>query len=291
MLQAIPPLPRAGATLGSLALLVGLAGAGAGGAEPAMEPRPWYGGELRITAGLDFRSGDYGEAERTDFLYAPLTLTYELAALPLTPAPHDTIELSLTLPGLAIRGPGDVVGSSDAPLLVGGGTPGRRTERGLGDLVLRGSYLWFPSSGSGLPGVELTGKVKLPTADERRGLGTGEIDTTAQVDLYRSFGRWTPFVSLGRRFMGDAPDLRLDDAWLASTGVMARVTTRLRAGLIYDWIEAVSPGARDGHELFPYVVFRWRPRILVIPYGVIGLSEGSPDYGLGLQLRWSLPVG
>ena len=42
-------------------------------------------------------------------------------------------------------------------------------------------------------GMDLTGKLKLPTADESKGLGTGRPDFAFLVDLYRTFDRVTGF--------------------------------------------------------------------------------------------------
>lgn len=147
--------------------------------------------------------------------------------------------------------------------------------------------------------------MKLPTADEDDGLGTGETDYSFQVDLSKGFGDFTPFATIGYKVRGD-----LDDGYFFSIGGGWRLTPAVTAGLIYDYSEAsvdsrldpgpdgiidTPPGAplagddllnsvENSRELVPYLNFKLNDRMSLQSYGVIGLSNNAPDYGLGTQL-------
>lgn len=250
----------------------------------------WPGGRLTLTTGLDFRSGDYGLDRDTDLWYAPLTAKLLLDAFPTTPTPNDQIELAVTVPYVEIHGPSEFVtvgGVVDTPE---GSTEEEATklrssrDRGVGDVVGRITWLWFPEVSQSLPAIEVTGRVKFPTGDEDRGLGTGAFETSAQLDLYRSFSGITPVLSGGYRFFGASREFHLENGAFASVGVTGRATSWLAGGVFLDWREAASRGVDDLVELVPYLVFKPHRRLTLQPYAIVGFTESSADYGVGLQL-------
>jgi len=77
------------------------------------------------------------------------------------------------------------------------------TESGLGDVLVKGQYVLLEEQAL-LP--EISGpisKIKFPTADESRGLGTGEFDETVGVDFSKTvFDRLVGYVTLAYTFVG-----------------------------------------------------------------------------------------
>jgi hypothetical protein len=71
----------------------------------------------------------------------------------------------VTVPFLAIDGPADFFSDS--------ASTESRSDKGIGDILVRTSYVWLPLSSSLWPVVELQAQVKIPTADESKKLGTG----------------------------------------------------------------------------------------------------------------------
>jgi hypothetical protein len=129
--------------------------------------------------------------------------------------------------------------------------------------------------------------VKIPTADDSRGLGTGKTDVSVEVDLSRGISRFVVFAAAGHRFAGGAG---FHNSWLASVGAGVQIIDGVSAGLIYDWREASSRDSSDSHELVPYAMLQlpaW-PALQLGPYGVVGLSDGSPRWGVGAQLQWRI---
>jgi hypothetical protein len=92
--------------------------------------------------------------------------------------------------------------------------------------------------------------VKFPTADEDKGLGTGEFDYIGQLDLAKTFGRFTPLATVGYKVKTDAPGLELDNVWFASGGTAYQFDDIWSGGLTLDYQEASTDSAEDALELF-----------------------------------------
>ena len=136
-----------------------------------------------------------------------------------------------------------------------------------------------------MPLLEITGKVKIPTASESKSLGTGEFDYTAQLDLSQNFGQVTPFGTLGYRILGDPSGVDLDNIFFATVGAGYAFNNRVSAGLALDYSQATTSGADDAVEVSPYVSWALTDRWGLLFYGLVGLSDGSPDSGGGVQLK------
>ena len=110
---------------------------------------------VQLTTGVDFSTGKYGAEESTDMLYIPVTAKYAT----------DKWSTSITIPFLSLdSGGGVVIGPDGRPVPLPPGT-GATSESGLGDITA--SYTWFAYPGNDtLPIVDVTGRIKLPTADE-----------------------------------------------------------------------------------------------------------------------------
>jgi hypothetical protein len=184
-----------------------------------------------------------------------------------------------SVPWLTVKGDTGVIPGigevSGAPVRSG-------SASGLGDIVLSAAWSAYYDPASTL-GLDLTGKVKLPTADESEGLGTGEPDFAVLVDLYRTFDRVTGFGGVGYHIMGDSPALPLENAWSANLGATYRLDARASVGAMLEGRQRVAPGGSRILELTGFWMRRleaqWRAQF----YGLIGLADGSPDWGFGLS--------
>jgi hypothetical protein len=241
----------------------------------AEDPPPDVHQSFGVGTGFDFSTGDYGESSATDIWYVPLTLRYERG--PWTGR--------LTVPYLRITGRGDVVGGLGGAEVVGSSDGPRETDAGLGDIVAGLTYAIEPRS-PWFPFIELTGRVKFPTASRARGLGTGEFDYSVQLDVSESFGSATPYLMVGYRFVGNPPGSDLHDTVFSSLGVAYRIVRGLTVGLSYDWRQTASRRLGDVHELSPYVSWRMSEHVTLGPYAVVGLSRAAPQYGVGLQIGY-----
>lgn len=232
---------------------------------------------LTLGTGFDYTSGKYGSSETTDILYIPFYARYEAGRA----------TFRLTVPYIRITGPGNVVGSG-ADRVVLPGPPGpRRTESGLGDIVASGFYTVL-SERSSVIGLDLGAKVKLGTADEAKGLGTGENDYSLQADLFKPLGGgYTLFGSLGHRWYGNPPGIDFKNVFYLSLGAAYRFSAERSAGVAYDYRPEIIAGGGEISELTVYVSQRLSREWKLQPYAVLGFGRASPDYGVGLQIAYS----
>lgn len=225
-------------------------------------------GPLTLGAGLHYSSGDYGTGSTTRITSLAGTARYERG--PWT--------YRATVPYLEVEGENTVIPGVGAV----GSRSGRRTESGLGDIVLGATYALYYEPGRGL-GFDLTGKVKLATADESRGLGTGEHDLSLLLDAYQSVERTTFFGGIGYHVLGDVPGLPLDNVWSANVGASYRLDERDSVGVSLDARQRVTPDSDPQRELTGFFTRKldrfWKAQL----YALIGLADGSPDWGFGLS--------
>jgi hypothetical protein len=114
---------------------------------------------------IHYSTGDYGSTIDTRITTLEATARYEIGRMV-----YRASVLWLTVKGDT----GVIPGIGQAR-----GTPVRSgSASGLGDIVLSAAYSAYYDPATTL-GLDLTGKVKLPTADESEGLGTGELDVAS----------------------------------------------------------------------------------------------------------------
>lgn len=254
------------------------------GGEP---PAAWYEGSLAVSTGINFTRGDYGQGIRTDFWYVPVSVAYEFRNLGFTS--RDLIELKLTIPYVRTDGPGDVVIGPNGPEPASSSSSLRVQEQGIGDVQIRAKYTFLPSDGR-LPIAALSGGVSLPTGSSTRRLGFGKSIYSGKLLLAKGFsvgpaGLLSVFGDVGlRAFGGDSP------LPTASGGLSLRPWRCFSFGVAYQWLRSVSSSRVDRQEAVPFAALRIGDRWKFSPYGIIGLVESSPDFGLGATIRFELPA-
>lgn len=224
---------------------------------------------LRLGAGFHYSTGDYGSTVDTRITTLEATGRYETGRM----------VYRASIPYLSVRGGTQVIpgiGRADGTEVRSG------SASGLGDVVLSATYSAYYDPASTF-GLDLAGKVKVPTADENEGLGTGETDFAFLADVYKTFGQVTAFGGIGFHVMGDAPGLPLDNAWSMNVGATYKLDARDTVGAMLDTRQAVVPGGDPVREVTGFWMRRlerdWRAQV----YGLLGLADGSPDFGFGLS--------
>lgn len=252
--------------------------AGAGGSvsaftvSQAMERTPtgWS-----VSLGASGSTGDFGSAGNTTLWSVPLGLRYTRAGL----------RLSASLPYMRIRSDGVLfTGIDGSPLVVATSFAQQRTVRaGLGDLTLGASYLLLTKQTLGVD-VDLTGRVKLPTASASSKLSTGKADFAGGTELSRVMGRVTPFASVTYRIFGDKAPWHIRNGFSASGGASVTMTAKTTLIVSYDYAEAATSVVENSHELFLGLSSPLpRSALRVTGFGTIGLSRGAPALSSGLS--------
>lgn len=229
--------------------------------------------EISWSTGLEFSSGTYGGLEDIEDTYIPVKARVDF----------DRMSFSLTVPYLSVRGPASTI------LIEPGGepVPGSGeivTESGLGDVVAGLTiYDVAYSSDLGLA-LDLSGRVKFGTADETKGLGTGEQDFTIRADLYKYLGEFTLLGSAGYKFRGDPEGVDLENVFLGSVGSIYLPNDTTALALIYDYRESALPGGDAVEELTASVYRQFGNTWAVEFYTFTGFSDSAADWGAGIQL-------
>jgi hypothetical protein len=226
-----------------------------------------------VGLGAEYTTGKYGGDTAIDEIYVPINFAYDARR----------ISVRLTLPYLSVQAPqGTVVEGPDGEQVIGEGPV--TTESGIGDVTAALTVYDVLALADGEFVVDLTGKIKLGTADEDKGLGTGQTDYSVQTDAFRFFDRFTAIGSLGYLFRGDPEDIDLEDVFFASAGGSYAVSSRTRLGLFYDYQEASVSGNDSMQELSATLSSRPRENWWMSGYLSAGFSDSSPDWGVGISI-------
>lgn len=230
--------------------------------------------KVKLSTGYNFTSGDYGGTQDIEDTYIPLTVS----------ADKGRYGFRLTVPYLRVRAPsGTIFTDTGGQPIAGAGE--LTTESGLGDVIASVTvYDVIKERDAGFA-LDITGKVKFGTADDAKGLGTGEQDYALQANLYKSLGQFSILASAGYKVRGDPDDIELENSALASLGGIYKLNDRTRSGLIYDYRESAFSDGDSIQELTAFVSRKvsndWRVQI----YALTGFSDSSPDWGGGILLK------
>jgi hypothetical protein len=294
--------------------------------------------QVSISAGAEFTSGKFGDPQKTDSWTVPIGLKYETGPLTFRlsvpwvrvkgTANRETGEtinslVNASTPGQFIRGDG-----SDECLVSGNGKPEDdppagcpnsaastvtttaatttapvvtrvpQSQSGLGDVTASAFFIVLDPAESVI-GLDLGGKVKFATADRDKCLiTTGENDYSAQAELYQTFGRLSPYLTLGWTKKGD-PELRdgtctklggrtnFENPWYLGIGFSYKLSDATSAGLSYDFRQKLLAGSDPVSEASLFVSQKLAPNFKLQVYGIAGFSDNSPDWGLGATVGYT----
>jgi len=223
-------------------------------------PAPAADGQAYLALDGGIQAGDFGTPVRSTLYSVAPTLGY-------TTKDYD---LSLTVPYLSLT-------QSAAGQSV--------TESGLGDIVARAGYVLVAERASGL---SLNGAlaVKLPTADESKGLGTGKADVGATLSLGQRLGPVRLHLLGGFIKVGDPAGQDYNDVTLYGLGVSG---TRGKTGL-YASLEgrrALVAGADNPLEVRAGFFHLFGYHTAIRGTAFAGLNDGGPAYGASLGfVQW-----
>jgi Putative MetA-pathway of phenol degradation len=163
---------------------------------------------------------------------------------------------------------------------------------GMGDIVVRGR-LYVVDEHGWLPTVAVRAHVKAPTASVEQGLGTGEPDEGAGLEISRTFvSRTTAMVDGGYTVIGKPAGVDYNNNWWYDLGIAQDVGSGVRPmvnlSLFFEVYRAIVPGMANGRDVLGTISVRgasgWRVQIS----GGIGLSSGAPEHSfmLGASRRF-----
>ncbi len=222
--------------------------------------------------GLSFSylTGDYGQENNTDIFYTAATVKRYFGKG----------DLTLIVPYLDITA--DNVAYIDGQAeTVEGATGGS----GLGDITLKGRYYAVEQDGL-IPYIDLVGCIKFPTADENKGLGTGETDFTLLAEFTRRLDeKWLALGELGYTFVGKPEGYDVKNRYLYSIGLAYKLNPKLTLSGYLDGRTAIFEGNENPLSVLLGSEYKIRPDLRLDTLIEIGMNNGAPDLGITLGLR------
>ena len=250
------------------------------------------GTSLDFSTGASYSSGEYGETTATDVFVVPFSAKLRTG--------NWTFKASV--PYLRVDGPANAAvvlddsgggnsgsgGGRDHPEDDGETPPGGavdRKESGIGDTSLSATYS-FDELGGSSTYLDLTGRVRLPTGDEDKGLGIDATDYGLSAEFGVEKDAGGAYIMAGRRFLGDADGFAREDGWQAGVGAWRNLSERSSIGVGYDWRESSAGTGDDPAELYAYLSVKMSDAWKINLNGSAGLSDASADYSVGVNLTW-----
>lgn len=228
-------------------------------------------GRFSTTLGVDYSSGDYGASQDTDVWALPISLKYKTDKWSLR---ISTSYLRVTSPTF-VTPEGDFIGDENI------NNTKRVTEKGIGDTVISGTYALLDDRNYVI-GMDVGARVKIPTADEDKFLGTGKTDYGVNTEFYKTINNWSPFWNIGYRWRGDPSGFNLKNIWNCSIGTDYRFNDTVSVGISYDWQQKTTQVAENAQEVSSYLNYQLNTNNKLNLYVVSGFSNASPNIGSGL---------
>jgi len=230
----------------------------------------WAETTTSLSAGFEFTSGKYGGTTTTNIIYIPVTGKVQF----------ESIYLKLTVPYIRVSsaGTGVVRGMGTVKTSTSTATT---TQSGLGDVIFSAGYNFYESDKLAL---DLVGNVKFGTADPDKDLGTGKNDYSVQVDGFYTIKATSLFATAGYKIVGAPVGVSVNNIAYGTLGVSQKLNETTSAGVALDVAQsssALSPGTR---EVSVFVTQKISKTKKVSASLIKGFSDGSPDYGFGLNM-------
>lgn len=233
---------------------------------------------ITFTLGAGYDQGDFGLQELSKASYIPFSLRYSAS---------ERFEIGVSSAVARIDSPGGVELIDGIPTRTGtSGIPLRET--GMTDTTVRTRFFLLLDEGPGASTMTLTPffKVKIPTADADVGLGTGKTDYGLGVEWDKTLASAFLFGDVGYTVVGKIRRLGLRNRPSASIGLGKQLAEAVTVSGILDWRRAIIEGNSDPAEFTGVISFRMAPGVTVSPNAFVGLTDGTSDYGVGLQLTF-----
>lgn len=261
--------------------------------------------KLQLSTGLDYSSGKFGTNTRTEVLVVPFAARVTTG----------NWAFRASLPMVSVRGDSTTIGSQVFVVVddngglrsssggSGGGrdhpeddgsvttstttttTTRRVTNTGVGDMSLSATYSFDSLFGDNTY-LDVAGRVRLPTGDEGKGLSLGVTDYAATAEVGLDHDGGGVYLNGGRRFLEDSTAFKREDGWQAGVGGWLDVADDTVVGAFADWRESSSGLGDDPAEAGAYITHRLTPALKVGLTASAGLTDASPDFGVGISLSW-----
>jgi len=227
---------------------------------------------ITVRTGFDYSTGDYGLPVSTQIMTIPFSVACAIT---------DTTTLEFSLPYLRTNGPGDVIpglGRYNFRLL-----RSKHVSKGLGDFTAGVTHN-FATDGDASWAWSAGAEIKFGTANAAKSLGTGEDDFMVHADVTWSAGAFSPFATLGYRWLGDPAGSDLRNHGFATLGVNWTCSEKTTFTALADWAQRNSASGEASANFTLAVTRALGERSEIQVYGTLGHSDSTADHGYGLSI-------
>jgi len=224
--------------------------------------------QTSLQVGAFATHGDYGHADATTVK----ALNFGVKSR------HDNLTYKASAALLSIQGPGNV----DTGIILPEDSAQTRGETGFGDVMLSATYS-LPAAKTETLFWDVTAKLKIPTADEDRGLGTGGFDLEGRADVAKRWQSVIGFAGAGYKWRGDGDQSRLENTLNGNVGLDTSIANNWRGGFTFSASQAATSYSSAPRDVMFFVTDRLAPRKTLTFWLMHGFTDGSPDLGAGLQ--------
>lgn len=238
------------------------------------EPQPEAAGvkDWKFSTSVNFDTGRYGSDDRADSVYIPFTLKRS----------YSSADLSVTVPYLRQSAAGQVTWVGAKPMRISKGKVPATTssESGLGDIILRGAYALMRDGPEPFD-LGLAGKLKLPTADKDKGLGTGEMDEGAGLEFAKELSPgWTLLADGYYTIIGDPAGVNFNNQVSLDIGIYRLLSERVGLTFSYETQNSVVSGNPGPRSISGTIAYSVPDGVQLFGGAALGLSDGSPEIGV-----------
>ncbi len=238
--------------------------------------------DWKLSAEVDYLTGTYGTDSRTDTVYVPVTLKRYFGMG----------DVALTLPYIYQRGSALVTNVGGMPVKIkqkpATGTVPVTANNGVGDLLLKGRFYLLEEDHAPF-GLSLVGKVKFPTADRNKGLGTGEFDEGGGVEFSKALPHdWTLYTDVSYTFIGSPPGTSLKNQLAFDIGAAQRFTREVTGSFYYEESTPLVSGTPDQRDILATIEYKVSKAARLYAGATVGLSQSTADFGAtaGVSIRF-----
>jgi|GEM_PF-5614728 len=173
--------------------------------------------------------------------------------------------------------------SVSVPYLIQKDDPGYTVE-GLGDIALLVGHTLLPKQADGIS-VDGSVMLKLPTADESKGLGTGEFDIGLILDINHQWPSFSASLRAGFINTGDTAVDSYNNSFLYGVSFF-RMDGRFGNYLSLEGRTATIDHVANPLELQIGTFYALNLNYMLTANALIGLSNSSPDLGMSAGFRY-----
>lgn len=219
-------------------------------------------GRMYVDMSGGYKTGTFGSPVRSDLFYFVPAMGYL----------SQRYDLTISIPYLFL--------SNNS-----GNTDALGSVNGFGDIVLRADRVVVME---GTRGFSLDGAIaiKLPTADDAQGLGSGKTDIGAFVNAHQLVGKFKIFLLSGFIKVGQPTNVTYNNIYLYGIGV-SRLFGFTNVYVSFEGRRAIIPGNQNPQEMHCGIFHAINKDYSCKAGAFVGLNNGGPAFGADIGIeRW-----